>query len=89
MSFEAKFRVVNVPWIKHPFNCGSSSSTLLKAVSNATFNFGAEVFLIVDHLASIGKLYVPSAKEASSKNAALIFSSSGSSPCLISVWRRF
>ena len=42
---------------------------------------GAGVFMIVDHLASYGKLYVPSVKVASSKNADLIFSSSGSNPC--------
>ena len=44
---------------------------------------------MVDHLASGGRLYVPSAKVASSKNAARIFSSSGSSPCSIKIWRNF
>ena len=89
MSLAARFRAVNVPFTKQPFNCGSSSSSLCKAVSSATFNPGAGVLMIVDHLASGGKLYVPSAKVASSKKAALIFSSSGSNPCSISVCFNF
>ena len=78
-------RVVKVPSIKQPFNWLEFVAILCSAVSRATFNFGAVVFIIVDQRASGGKLYVPSVKVASSKNAALIFSSSGSSPCCTKV----
>ena len=73
MSLAAKLRAVNVPFIKQPLSCGSSSSSLCSAVSSATLSCGAGVLMIVDHLASTGRLYFPSAKVASSKNAALIF----------------
>lgn len=77
MSFGAKFLVINVPLIKQPLSWGASSSSLIKAVSRATLSFGVGVLIIVDHLASTGRLYVPSANEASSKNpkGLLLFSS--------------
>ena len=62
---------------------------LWSAVSNATFSSGAGVLIIVDHLASLERLYVPSANVASSKKAARIFSSSGSRFCSINTLRRF
>lgn len=70
MSFGARLRCVNVPSIKHPFKSFELDAILCRAVSSATLSPGAEVLMIVDHLASGGRLYVPSAKVASSKNAA-------------------
>ena len=82
-------RVVNVPSTKHPFNCLLLAAMLCRAVSRATFSLGAGVWMIVDQRASTGRLYVPSVKVGSSKNAALIASSSGSSPSLIRFCRKF
>lgn len=80
---------INKEFMPTVANTEGSSSSLCKAVSSATLSCGAGVLIIVDHLASGGKLYVPSAKVASSKNAALMFSSSGSNPCSLSVCFRF
>lgn len=82
ISFGARFLDVNVPSIKQPFSCSDSVAMLCNASSNATLSFGAGVLMIVDHLAFSGRLYVPSAKVASSKNAALMSSSSGSNPVI-------
>ena len=51
-----------------------------RAVSRATLSWGAGVLMIVDHRASTGRAYAPSVRVASSKNARIMFSSSGSNP---------
>ena len=83
MSFGARLRAVNVPSTKQPRSCLLLAAMLCSAVSSATLSWGAGVLIIVDQRASSGKLYVPSVKVASSKNAAKISGSSGSSPCAI------
>ena len=78
MSLAPRLRCVKVPSTKQPFSVGLVSPMLRKAVSRATFSCGAAVLMMVDQRASLGKSNVPSANVASSKNALIISSLSGS-----------
>ena len=56
MSLGARLREVNEPSTKQPFKSCELVAMLCKAVSRATLSLGAVVLIIVDHLASIGRL---------------------------------
>ena len=73
-----------MPFTIQPLSRLSDSPMLFRAVSRAALSLGAEVLMMVDQRAFGGRLYVPSVKDGSSKNAFCISGNSGSSPCLMS-----
>ena len=60
ISFADKFLVINVPCMKHPLKSSNLFDSVCNALSSVSFNLFAGVFIIVNHLASSGRLYVPS-----------------------------